>query len=308
MDQRALETLVAVTETGSFRAAARTLGYTQSAVSHQIATLESRIGGRLFHRSSGRRHVELTAVGEVAYRRAQRVLAEVSALDADIAALLSGDSGTIRIGLSQSACFLLADPLAALRRHSPGVIVSLLNAGTAETLAQQLARGQVDLGLFINIEADERIATIPLFDDGWVVITHSEDAIANQEVATVDVLDGADVIAWHQRWRAQARLEQYWRERGIKPRIVYRTDDNLMIQRLVVAQLGYACIGGLAAQNLIDPQLRRVRIRDELPPRTVSLCYAREREPTPAMLLVMDTVRRLARPAAMQPTDGHSSN
>ena len=53
-----------------------------------------------------------------------------------------------------------------------------------------------------------------------------------------DALDGLDLVAWTQRWRVQVELEDAWSRRGISPRIVYRTDDNLALQRLVAAGLG----------------------------------------------------------------------
>jgi DNA-binding transcriptional LysR family regulator len=294
IDPRTLRALVSVAETGSFRAAARALGYTQSAVSHQIAAIEKRLGVSVFVRPGGRGKVGLTPHGELVYQHAQRVMAANQALDADIRAALAGERGTLRIAISQSTCAMLAEPLANLRRTNPGIEVSLINAGTAETLAQQLHQGQVDVGLYINIEADERVVTTPLFEDSWVVIAHRDNPIAGSASITLDALDGQEMIAWHQRWRAQANLERLWRQRGIRPRIVYRTDDNMMIQVLVANGLGCACVGALAGGDLIDPRLRRLAMRDEVPPRTLSLCWARDREPPPAAVVLSDAIRNVA--------------
>jgi DNA-binding transcriptional LysR family regulator len=294
IDPRTLRALVAVADAGSFRAAARSLGYTQSAVSHQIAAIERRLGVTLFIRPGGRAKIALTPHGDLVYQHAQRVMAANQALDADIRAALAGERGTLRIGLSQSTCAMVAAPLAYLRRTSPGIEVSLINAATAETLAQQLHQGQVDVGLYINIEADERVVTTPLFEDSWVVIAHRDNPIAASSSITLDDLDGADMIAWHQRWRAQANLERLWKQRGVRPRIIYRTDDNLMIQVLVANELGCACLGALTTAELIDPRLRRLALRDEVPPRTLSLCWARDREAHPAAVVLSDAIRRAA--------------
>ena len=294
IDPRNLRALVAVADAGSFRAAARSLGYTQSAVSHQIAAIERRLGVSVFVRPGGRGKVGLTPHGELVYQHAQRVMAANQALHADVRAALAGERGTLRIGISQSTGAMLATPLADLRRSNPGIEVSLINAGTAETLAQQLHQGQIDIGLYINIEADERVVTTPLLEDTWVVIAHRDNPMAASASITLDALDGQDMIAWHQRWRAQANLERLWRQRGIRPRIVYRTDDNMMIQLLVANGLGSACIGALAAAELIDSQLRRLALRDEVPPRTLSLCWARDRELPAAAIVLSDALRRLS--------------
>jgi DNA-binding transcriptional LysR family regulator len=306
IDLRTLTALVAVADEGSFRGAARRLGYTQSAISHQIATIERRLGITVFERPGGRGQIKLTPLGELAYQNAQRVIGATAALEADMTAALAGERGTVRIGISQSSCYVLAQPLARLRRHTPGVEISLINCATAETLAQQLDRGQLDLGLFVNIEPDERVVTIPLFEDAWMIIAHRDHTIARSSSVTLDALDGAEMIAWHNRWRSQASLEQLWRRRRIRPRIVYRTDDSLMIQALVAVGLGCACLGALSIQELVDPRLRRIAIRDEVPHRTLALCYARRREPTPAAVVLIDAIREIPSPAhvrlAAQPT------
>jgi DNA-binding transcriptional LysR family regulator len=296
IDLKTLTALVAVADEGSFRGAARSLGYTQSAISHQIATIERRLGITLFERPGGRGQIRLTPLGELAYAHAQRVIGATEALDADVTAALAGERGTVRIGISQSSCYVLAQPLAELRRHTPGIEISLINCATAEGLAQQLDRGQLDVGLFVNIEPDERVVTIPLFDDAWMIIAHRDDSIARSSSVTLEALDGREMIAWHNRWRSQASLEQLLRRRRIRPRIVYRTDDSFMIHTLVATGLGCACLGALSVQELIDPRLRRISIRDEVPPRTLSLCYARRRETTPAADVLIDAIRGISSP------------
>ncbi|HEY9376078.1 MAG TPA: LysR family transcriptional regulator, partial [Jiangellaceae bacterium] len=65
LEMRHLLALVAVVETGTFSKAAEQLGYTQSAVSQQVATLERIVGAPLFERPGGPRPVRLTAAGEL---------------------------------------------------------------------------------------------------------------------------------------------------------------------------------------------------------------------------------------------------
>src|ERR1700759_5166307 len=98
VDLKALRALVAVADNGSFRGAARATGYTQSAVSHQVGLLERAPGGPLFTRPGGRGAVALTPAGEVAYRRARRILGEVDSLAADVALLQSGEWQMLQVG------------------------------------------------------------------------------------------------------------------------------------------------------------------------------------------------------------------
>ncbi len=102
VEVRHLAALRAVAQEGSFGAAATRLGYTQSAVSQQIATLERAVGERLIDRPGGPRRVSLTEAGEVLLRHAERIVAGMEAAWADLEALSTGGAGSLRVGTYQS--------------------------------------------------------------------------------------------------------------------------------------------------------------------------------------------------------------
>jgi len=278
VDLRGLRALIAVSDSGSFRAAAAQLGYTQSAISHQIAELERAVGAALFTRPGGRGHVLLTPAGEAAYVHARRVLSELDALDASVHATQRGERTVVRVGVFQTAAAeLLPTALRALRDEWPGVEVILTDTPEGPGLADWLADGRLDLALTINQRPDDRIELIRLFEDPWVVLTHRDSQLATAERPSFELLDGTDVVAWTSRWPVQQELEAAWRRRGITPKVVYRTDDNLALQRLVAAGLGHACIGRLAARRAVDSALTWLAPDDILIPRTVAICHPRRR-------------------------------
>jgi hypothetical protein len=133
--------------------------------------------------------------------------------------------------------------------------VALWEYDSFEAVASALGRGRLELGFAHNPTPDDRVESILLLDDSWVILTRRDSPLAEIEHPSFDVLDGADVVAWNRKWQVQAELEEVWMRRGIAPRIVYRTDDNLVLQRLVAAGLGHACIGRLAARRAIDSSL-----------------------------------------------------
>jgi DNA-binding transcriptional LysR family regulator len=108
------------------------------------------------------------------------------------------------------------------------------------------------------------------------------------------VLDQLDLVAWTRRWRAQAELEDTWARRGIAPKIVYRTDDNLALQRLAAAGLGHACIGRVAAGRAVDPALTWLEPGDALASRTIALCYPRDRPVTATARSLIRAIRAQA--------------
>ena len=131
-----------------------------------------------------------------------------------------------------------------------------------------------------------------MVEDSWVILTRRDSAIANLDSPGFAALDQQDLVAWARRWRGQAELEDGWARRGIAPKIVYRTDDNLALQRLVAAGLGHACIGRLTARRAVDPSLTWLSPRDLLSPREIALSYPRQRQMTATSRALVAAIRR----------------
>jgi DNA-binding transcriptional LysR family regulator len=292
IDLKSLRALVSVADHGSFRGAAKSLGYTQSAISHRIAMLERALDASLFLRPGGRGTVTMTLAGDVAYRRARRVLGEVQTMGADVAAIERGERQTLRIGVFQTATTeLLPGALRTLREQRPDVAVVLSEIEDNASTFDRLAAGELELAFLANPVPDERVESIPLLDDPWVILTRRDSDLAAAPTPSFDLLDGVDLVAWNLRWRTQRELEHAWRRRGIAPRVVYRTDDNLALQRLVAAGYGHACLDRLGASGAVEASLTWLEPKEILIPRTIALCHPRRRDPSGAALILMDAVR-----------------
>jgi DNA-binding transcriptional LysR family regulator len=292
---RELRAVLAVAELGSFRRAAADLGYTQSALSHQVSALEAAIGWPLFHRPGGRAQVRLTPAGEAVCRRARRVLSEVEAMAADAEGAERGERVRVRVGVSQTAAAeIMPAALRAFREEHPGVEVVLSETDDAKGARDALRRGDLDLAFSYNPEPDEFVEAVPVLEDAWVILTRRDSEIAELENPGFDVLDGLDVVAWTRTWMAQLELEDAWQRLGIAPKIVYRTDDNLALQRLVAAGLGHACIGRLAARRAVDPALTWLSPREPLALRELALCYPRRRRISATARALITAIRAQA--------------
>jgi DNA-binding transcriptional LysR family regulator len=300
---RELQAVLAVAELGSFRAAAAALGFTQSALSHQVSALEAALGQSLFHRPGGRAAVRLTPAGEAVCRRARRALAEVEAVAADAEQAARGESVRVRVGVTQTAAAeIMPAALRVFRDDHPGVEVVLVAADELEYSRDALLRGDLDLAFSYNSETSEYIEAIAVVEDPWVILTRRDSAIANLDSPGFAALDQQDLVAWARRWRGQAELEDGWARRGIAPRIVYRTDDNLALQRLVAAGLGHACIGRVAASRAVDPALTWLEPDEATAQRTIAVCYARHRPLTATARTLITAIRSQAAWALSAPT------
>jgi DNA-binding transcriptional LysR family regulator len=147
-DPRHLVTLEAVVRLGSFAAAADDLGYTQSAVSQQVAELERRVGARVVVR----RPVRATEAGQVLLDTEEAISASMSRAAIELAALADGTGGKVRLGAFISAAASIVPPaLARLRATHPAVHITLREIEQSETYAL-LFQGEVDLAITFDYE------------------------------------------------------------------------------------------------------------------------------------------------------------
>jgi len=118
IELRHLVALDAVAREGSFRRAATRLGYVQSAISHQIAALESLTGKRLIERSRGTRPLSLTDAGEILLAHADAVIARVRVAQAELAALDGNGPAVLRVGGAPNQAERPRNQPAPLRRFA----------------------------------------------------------------------------------------------------------------------------------------------------------------------------------------------
>src|SRR5947207_4403515 len=146
VELRHLAALEALARTGSFGGAARELGYSQSAVSQQIAQLEKVVGQRLVERPGGPRPVSLTDAGRLLLRHADSIVAQLEAAQADMEALAEGAAGPLRVGIYQSVgARILPALLRRFREEWPRVEVRVREETDAADLLRLLERGELDL-------------------------------------------------------------------------------------------------------------------------------------------------------------------
>src|ERR1700749_525215 len=192
---RELQAVLAIAELGSFRAAAAALGFTQSALSHQVSALEAALGQSLFDRPGGRAAVRLTPAGEAVCRRARRALDEVEAVAADAEQAARGESVRVRVGVAQpAAAEIMPAALRAFREDHPGVEVVLVAADDAESARDGLRRGQLDLALGFTGDADEDIEAVPVGEDPWVIPTCRDSVLTTLEEPSFGALDQLDLV------------------------------------------------------------------------------------------------------------------
>jgi molybdate transport repressor ModE-like protein len=284
IELRHLAALEAVAREGSFRGAARSLGYVQSAISGQIAALERAVGRRLVERTRGGGGIELTEAGHLVLQHSEAILARLHAAEADVAALASGHAGELRIGITQSIGVRILPWL--MRRFTvdwPDVRVRPTEAAADLPLYEAVERGDVDLSFVELPTPPGPFETFELMADPFVLLVPRDS-----KVKSIDDL-GTTPLIGHTECRGLARVEAQLRARGVEPEFAFRSDVNATIQALVGAGLGAAVLPVLA----IDPadDLTTTREVQGIPPRVLAIVRHRDRHHSAAAQAFVDLAR-----------------
>jgi DNA-binding transcriptional LysR family regulator len=297
IDLRHLAALEAVARTRSFGRAARELGYTQSAVSQQIAQLERIVGQRLFHRPGGPRPVEPTEAGLLLLGHADAIVAQLDAARADMAALAEGAAGTLRVGIYQSVgARLLPTLVRRFREEWPLVGIRVREESSAADLLRLLEHGELDL-TFAELPVREGpFEWAELLQDPYVLLVSARSELAKldsapslREVAKLPLIGR----------RTTDEPERFLAGRVRELNVIFRTDDNGTLGALVAEDLGVA----IEPRLVVDPRDRAVRMLQfgsRIPPRTLVLAWHRDRYRSQAAQAFVELAREVADPSTLR--------
>jgi DNA-binding transcriptional LysR family regulator len=275
VELRHLAALQAVAEEGSFGRAAIRLGYTQSAVSQQIATLERLVGVRLVERPGGPRPISITEAGNVLLRHADGIVARLRAAQADLAALQDGSAGSLRVGTYQSVgARVLPEVMLRFSTAHPQVDVQLSESEDG-ALLRQVEAGDLDL-TFIQLPLpDGPFEAIELLRDPHVLVVPKNSPLAAGPVPSLREV-GEEPLIGYRTCTSGNQLESHLRLRGLVPEVVFRSDDNGTMQGMVAAGVGVALMP-LLAVDMGDPRTRVVDMSGKVPPRLIGVAWHRDR-------------------------------
>jgi DNA-binding transcriptional LysR family regulator len=291
VELRHLAALEAVGRTRSFGRAARELGYTQSAVSQQIARLERNVGQRLVDRPGGPRPVDLTDAGRLLLRHADAIVAQLDAAQADLDAFAEGAAGPLRLGIYQSVgARILPGLIRRFKQDWPRVEVSVREEIDASDLLRLLEHGELDL-TFADLPLPEGpFESEEVLRDPYVLLVQAGSELAKRESApSFRELSGVPIVTW----RHVGEHESYLRGRVPDLNIVFRSDDNGTLVGLVAEGLGVAVVPQLVV-NPRNPAYVALPFGNRIPPRHLAIVWHRDRFRSAAAESFVELAKSLA--------------
>lgn len=235
-----LKTIASLKDTGSLTATATALHLTQSALSHQLKDLESRLGNQLFLRKT--RPIKFTAEGEILLKLAQEVLPRIAGAENEISSLKEDVNGRLHMAIECHSCFQWLMP--ALREYQiawPKVTLDFSSGFGFEPLPALLA-GELDLVITSDIAPRSEVHYEPLFDFEMRLIAATNHPLADAKRIAPDDLATQTMLTYPVPKQRLDVVKHFLQPAGIEPARWKQADNTLMLVQMVSAGLGVAAL------------------------------------------------------------------
>ncbi|WP_370944198.1 LysR family transcriptional regulator [Amycolatopsis sp. cg5] len=289
LDLPRLRVLRAVIATGSIRASATALGYTPSAVSQQLTTLQRETGLRLFERSG--RGIEATAAARTLADEADAVFAAFGRVEQIVGDLRAGRVGSLSIGYFGSAgAAWLAPTVATLRAEFPELRLNLR--------LSEFSPGDPDIDIFVEETGTEHSGAVDvrrLAEDPYLAVVRADDPLAGAgEVALADLATRHWVDNDHRQGPCRQVLLNACAQAGFSPGFVVETHDYRTAMAFVATGIGLTVVPSLGIGELPET-LATVAVVSPTPVRTISVAVKKSVADHPAAQRTVEVLEGLVR-------------
>jgi DNA-binding transcriptional LysR family regulator len=300
-DVKQLRVLKAVSDHGSFSAAADALSYTQPAISQQIAALEKRAGTTLVDRGS--RGVRLTDAGRALVEHAEVVIARLAAAEAELDAIAGIRGGRVRLSSFPTAgASLLPPAVAEFTARHPEVELSFVEREPEEA-AQMLRAAELEIAILFEYDSlnpsdfersYEGIELHHLVDDPmYLALPRDHPLVRKRRVRLEDVAGETWIQETGSHSWCGSFHEAVCAQAGFSPNVGFRSDDYNVVQGLIAAGVGISLLPGLSMTNVREDIVIR-SLGPEAPARRIAAGTLAGRYRSPATGAMLDILREVA--------------
>lgn len=289
MELRHLQALVAISDHGTFSAAADHLGTVQSNVSSHVARLERELSAALIDRSNG----HFTQEGEAVLARARRILSELDALVSDVAACKDEVTGTVKVGMIGTTARWLAPQLMELAADRHPNLALMIAEGITTGLESQLADGQLDLAVLNFPVHGKDLSSKLLFEEDLVLVVPADHPLAALDRQLVlDDLAELKLILPLPGTALRDELDAALKPSGIELSASAQIDGLRLIATLTFEGYGPAILPATAIPTYLRTRFRALTV-EGLPRRRVGVAQRSRGLPTAPTLALLDILQTI---------------
>jgi len=289
-----LRTFREVAETLNFTRAAERLHLTQSAVSHQIRTLEHDLGEPLFIRA--KRGVKLSEAGIVALDYARRILDESAALKERLAGGEQTPAGRVRAAAATQAFVHLFAPLfESFMRSHPSVEVSFRSTASTDQTIADIQSGTADVGFASLPVYSPALQVQELFHDELVAVVGHAHRLADRDLATLEEILAERFILFERGNSIRRATDEFFGRVGGRPRTALESNDTAFIKLMVERGFGISLLPAWAVRDEVrGGWLAQLRMKGHRLRRTVAILALGRFQPSSTRAFVQHVLQNRA--------------
>jgi LysR family cyn operon transcriptional activator len=267
---RQLQYFLAAADTLHFTKAADRLSVTQPTLSHQIAQLESHLGGPLFDRVG--KQVRLTESGALLKTYADRAIRELEAGRLALSELEGMIRGDLRIGVIQSfSRTLLPSILGGFITKYPGIRLNIREL-TGFEIEQGLATGTLDLGIAFAPTVLDSAEVEPILEERLLLVVGPENEFARRNWVRLSELDGKSLVLLGKEFLTRQLIDKYLEQVGARPNVVCET-NSMEVMLGAITESGICTIIPEHGLRSGDERYCAIPLRQPTPVRTSALLW-----------------------------------
>lgn len=273
MELRQLDYFIATCEELHFTRAAEKIGITQPSLSHQIKALEDEIGVPLFDRIG--KKIALTEAGMILYAQSKLAFGNLASAKEQIQELQRIERGKLSIGalpgeLNQLVSTLLID----FHRDYPKVQIKILGV---EDVATRLLQNELDLAVTILPIEDERIVTIPLYNERFFFVAPTAHPYAGRSAIDFEEILRVPVVTFPETHRCRQLIDSTCARAGLRLQPLIETTTIESLFGLVRSGAGGSVLSKTLLKMYNDDDLVCIPIQNPSLTREVGVAYLRDK-------------------------------
>ncbi len=243
-DLHQLQAFIAVSERGSFRAAAEDIHLSPPALSRRIEKLETILGTRLFNRTT--REVKLTSLGQVFLERARSAVDDLESAMLGISDIAATRSGRVTVACVPSAAlYFLPQVISSFSRRYPAIRIRVIDESMNQTL-QSVLSGESDFGIGFMSSLMPEIHFEGIHNDPFVIAMRREHPLATRKSISWSAIEGERLISVARSSGNRQLLDDVLAKAGIQPHFAFEVSHIGTLLGMVEAGLGLAAVPRMA--------------------------------------------------------------
>lgn len=242
-----LRSICTIAETGNMTKAAERLFVSQSALSQQLKDIEGKLGVDLFFRT--RKSMILTPIGKKLLESAKQVIMTLEDAELEIAKIVSGDRGELKVGIQCIFCFKwLPGVIKVFQKKFPNIELEI---GSSSNLAQELESKKYDCIITAGSVQDDNYAYAPLFADQMVCIMSEDHPLSGQSCIQVEDFCRFSLIS-HREKGANRFYQLVLKPRGLEPKRFMTVGQPHAIVEMVASGFGLSVFPRWALNSSLE--------------------------------------------------------